>query len=72
MLFLSFLSRSFPDRTWYSRLFYALFIPYVYIQIYANFRGVSPNISNYLLAILNAMNVPSRVLPGLLADRYGA
>ncbi|KAI0688204.1 monocarboxylate permease [Cerioporus squamosus] len=53
-------------------LFYALFIPYVYIQIYADFRGVSPNISNYLLAILNAMNIPSRVLPGILADRYGA
>ena len=54
-----------------SRLFYALFIPYVYISIYANFRGVPPRISNYLLPILNAMNIPSRVLPGLLADRYG-
>ena len=53
------------------RLFYALFIPYFYIQIYASFRGVSPGISNYLLAILNAMNIPSRVLPGILADRYG-
>ncbi|KAI0741766.1 monocarboxylate permease [Daedaleopsis nitida] len=52
-------------------LFYALFIPYVYIQIYANFRGVPPSISNYLLAILNAMNIPSRVLPGILADRCG-
>lgn len=52
-------------------LFYALFIPYVYVQIYANFRGVPSNISNYLLPILNAMNIPSRVLPGFLADRYG-
>ncbi|RPD68963.1 hypothetical protein L226DRAFT_311561 [Lentinus tigrinus ALCF2SS1-7] len=40
--------------------------------IYADFRGVKPNISSYLLAILNAMNVPSRVLRGLPADRYGA
>ncbi|KAI0742078.1 monocarboxylate permease [Daedaleopsis nitida] len=53
-------------------LFYSLFIPYFYIQIYANFRGVPPGISNYLLAILNAMNIPSRVLPGILADRYGS
>ena len=45
-----------------TRLFYALFVPYFYIQIYANFRGVSPNMSNYLLTILNAMNIPSRVL----------
>ncbi|RPD58713.1 hypothetical protein L227DRAFT_654476 [Lentinus tigrinus ALCF2SS1-6] len=41
-------------------------------SIYADFRGVKPNISSYLLAILNAMNVPSRVLRGLPADRYGA
>ncbi|KAI0794344.1 monocarboxylate permease [Fomes fomentarius] len=52
-------------------LFYALFIPYVYVQIYANFRGVPSNIANYLLPILNAMNIPSRILPGFLADRYG-
>ena len=53
-------------------LFYALFVPYFYIQIYANFCEVSPNISNYLLAILNVMNILSRVLSGVLADRYGA
>ena len=53
------------------RLFYALFTPYFYIQMYASFRGVPPSISSYLLAILNAMNVPSRVLPGILADRFG-
>ena len=53
------------------RLFYAFFIPYFYIQIYANFRHVPPGIANYLLAILNAMNVPSRILPGIVADRYG-
>ena len=28
-------------------------------------------VAHYLLAIMNALNVPSRVLPGLLADRYG-
>ncbi|PIL29485.1 MFS general substrate transporter [Ganoderma sinense ZZ0214-1] len=52
-------------------LFYALFSPYFYIQMYASFRGVPPSVSSYLLAILNAMNVPSRVLPGILADRFG-
>ncbi|KAH9912094.1 monocarboxylate permease [Epithele typhae] len=52
-------------------LFYVLFIPYFYIQIYANFRQVPPNISNVLVSILNALNIPSRILPGLLADRYG-
>ena len=54
-----------------SSLFYALFIPYVYITIYANFHGIPTSTSNYLLPILNAMNIPSRILPGILADRYG-
>ena len=53
------------------RLFYAFFIPYFYIQIYADFRDVPPGIAHYLLAILNAMNVPSRILPGIIADKYG-
>lgn len=53
------------------RLFYAYFIPYFYIQVYANVRGVDPRIANYVLAIMNAMTVPSRILPGFLADRYG-
>ncbi|KAH9848688.1 MFS general substrate transporter, partial [Lenzites betulinus] len=52
-------------------LFYGFFIPYFYIQIYADFRGVSPHIGHYLLAILNAMNIPSRILPGYIADKVG-
>ncbi|KAJ8474237.1 hypothetical protein ONZ51_g7341 [Trametes cubensis] len=50
----------------------AFFIPYTYIQIYAQFRQVPPHIANYLISILNAMNIPSRILPGLLANKYGA
>ncbi|KAH9846763.1 monocarboxylate permease [Lenzites betulinus] len=52
-------------------LFYGFFIPYFYIQIYANFRGVPPNIAKYLLAIMNATNIPSRILPGYIADKTG-
>ena len=39
------------------RLFYAFFIPYFYIQIYADFRDVPPGIAHYLLAILNAVYI---------------
>ncbi|KAI9056296.1 monocarboxylate permease [Trametes sanguinea] len=52
-------------------LFYGFFIPYFYIQSYANYRGVTPHVANYLLSILNAMNVPSRIIPGYIADRVG-
>ncbi|KAH9929021.1 major facilitator superfamily domain-containing protein [Epithele typhae] len=52
-------------------LFYAFFVPYFYIQIYADFREVAPHIAHYLLAVMNAMNIVSRILPGLIADRLG-
>ncbi|KAI0768212.1 major facilitator superfamily domain-containing protein [Trametes elegans] len=52
-------------------LFYGFFIPYFYLQLYAKYRSVQPHIANYLLAILNAMNVPSRIIPGWLADKTG-
>ncbi|KAI0357821.1 monocarboxylate permease [Trametes cingulata] len=52
-------------------LFYGFFIPYFYIQVYADFRGISPRVGDYLLAILNAMNIPSRILPGYIADKVG-
>ncbi|OCH92770.1 MFS general substrate transporter [Obba rivulosa] len=53
-------------------VFYALFTPYFYMELYAESQGVSPNISTYLLPIINAWGVPSRVLPGMLADKIGA
>lgn len=53
------------------RVYYALFIPYFYIQVFAEFKGVPINISQYLLAIINATGVPARILPGFVADRFG-
>lgn len=52
-------------------LFYALFIPYFYIETYANYHGVDRTLSRNLLAILNACGMPARIIPGLLADRVG-
>ncbi|KAF8515407.1 monocarboxylate permease [Hysterangium stoloniferum] len=51
--------------------FYALFIPYFYIEEYAVYNGVSPVIASYLLAIINGCGIPSRIIPGFLGDRFG-
>lgn len=51
--------------------FYAIFIPYFYIKQYAILRGMAPNLASYLLPILNGMGIPSRIVPGLLAPRFG-
>lgn len=51
--------------------FYAIFIPYFYIKQYGILRGMSPDLASYLLPILNGMGIPSRIVPGLLAPRFG-
>jgi len=52
-------------------VFYAIFTPYFYIQIFADFFGVPNSYAIYLLPIINAFGTPSRVIPGLMADRWG-
>jgi MCP family monocarboxylic acid transporter-like MFS transporter 10 len=51
--------------------FYAIFIPYFYIKQYAEAHGMSANLSQYLLPIINAATVPSRLLCGFVADKTG-
>lgn len=48
-----------------------LFAPFFYVSSYAVAKGVSPSMSFYLISILNAASLFGRVLPGILADRWG-
>ncbi|KAK0702329.1 putative MFS monocarboxylate transporter [Lasiosphaeris hirsuta] len=48
-----------------------LFLPIFFISSYATARGVSTDMSFYLVSIVNAASLLGRVLPGYLADRYG-
>ena len=51
--------------------FFGMFLPFNFIILYAEANGMSPNLSLYLLAILNAVSVFGRTLPGWIADRIG-
>jgi MFS family permease len=42
-----------------------------YIPSYAVARGVEPTLASYLLAIANASSIFGRIIPGILADKYG-
>lgn len=54
-------------------LFTGLYIPIFYIIVYAQkHANVNDDMSFYLLAILNAASFFGRVIPGLLADRFGS
>ncbi|KAF4119501.1 MFS transporter, MCT family, solute carrier family 16 (monocarboxylic acid transporters), member 3 [Geosmithia morbida] len=49
------------------------FIPSYYVQTYATAHGMrTASLAVYLISIMNAATIPGRVLPSLVADRFGA
>ncbi|KZT71789.1 MFS general substrate transporter [Daedalea quercina L-15889] len=53
-------------------VYWGLFMPYFYLQLWLNLHGLNPTLAFYTLAILNAGSIPGRVIPNMLADRFGA
>ncbi|KFY17902.1 hypothetical protein V492_00299 [Pseudogymnoascus sp. VKM F-4246] len=54
-------------------VFAGLYIPIFYIIVYAQrHANVESDMSFYLLSILNGASVFGRILPGILADKFGA
>ncbi|PLB49013.1 MFS general substrate transporter [Aspergillus steynii IBT 23096] len=51
--------------------FIGIFTPIFYIPTYAVTRGMGPTLAGYMPAILNAASTFGRIIPGLLADKYG-
>ncbi|KAJ5108444.1 Major facilitator superfamily domain general substrate transporter [Penicillium angulare] len=47
------------------------FTPFFYLPQYAQSHGMGLQLSSYLLSILNAASVFGRILPGIVADRFG-
>ncbi|KAK4610509.1 Agnestins efflux protein AgnL12 [Fulvia fulva] len=50
---------------------FGYFVPLFYISTYAVSLGFSENLAFYLISILNGASLFGRILPGLVADRYG-
>ncbi|KAF6793758.1 MFS monocarboxylate [Colletotrichum musicola] len=51
--------------------YFGLLTPLFYVSAYGVERGLSPSAAFYLLSGLNAASFLGRMLPGVLADRYG-
>ncbi|KZS92108.1 MFS general substrate transporter [Sistotremastrum niveocremeum HHB9708] len=51
---------------------FGFFFPAVYVQLFSTTKGISPTFSFYTLSVLNAGSTFGRILPGLLADRFGS
>ncbi|KAI1321419.1 monocarboxylate permease-like protein [Xylariaceae sp. FL0255] len=52
-------------------VFWGMYLPFNYVDIQAQQQGVDPNLIPYLLAIINAVSVFGRILPGIIADKVG-
>ena len=48
-----------------------IFIPFFYLPSFAVSKGMSQLLASYLVAILNAASFFGRVIPGILADKFG-
>ena len=51
--------------------FFGMFLPFTFIILSAQHNGMSENLASYLLAILNAVSMFGRTLPGFAADKLG-
>ncbi|KAK3896678.1 riboflavin transporter MCH5, partial [Staphylotrichum tortipilum] len=51
--------------------FIGMFTPLFFIPSYAVSRGIDATFASYLLAIVNAASTFGRIIPGVLADRFG-
>ncbi|KAI0040035.1 MFS general substrate transporter [Auriscalpium vulgare] len=50
---------------------WGVYFPYFYLQLYTILHGMDPTFAFYTLTILNGAAIPGRILPNLLAQRYG-
>jgi MFS family permease len=52
-------------------MFIGMWTPLFYLPSYAVSKGMDATLASYLLAILNAASTFGRIIPGILADRFG-
>ncbi|KAE9363169.1 monocarboxylate permease-like protein, partial [Stipitochalara longipes BDJ] len=52
-------------------MFVGMFTPLFFLPTYAVTRGMNQTLAGYLLAIINGASTFGRIIPGVLADKYG-
>lgn len=52
-------------------MFFGMFTPFYYILTYAVARGMNPTLAGYMLSIINATSTFGRIIPGVMADKFG-
>ncbi|KAI1826629.1 monocarboxylate permease-like protein [Xylaria intraflava] len=52
-------------------VFWGFYLPFNYLNIQAQQQGINPTLVPYLLPIVNALSIPGRIVPGIVADHVG-
>ncbi|KAL1886298.1 hypothetical protein Plec18167_000227 [Paecilomyces lecythidis] len=52
-------------------IYFGMFSPFFYTTAYAVDKGFSSNLSFYSISIINGASFFGRIIPGIIADRYG-
>ncbi|KJR86545.1 uncharacterized protein SPSK_02504 [Sporothrix schenckii 1099-18] len=51
--------------------FIGLYVPFFYVEQYATHIGIDASTASYMLIIINAASIPGRIVPSMLADKFG-
>lgn len=51
--------------------FWGMFLPFNFVILQARAQGMDENLVIYLLPIMNAVSILGRIVPGIVADRWG-
>ncbi|CAK7230712.1 hypothetical protein SBRCBS47491_007680 [Sporothrix bragantina] len=51
--------------------FIGLYVPFFYVEQYARNIGINADTASYMLIIINAASIPGRIVPSMLADKFG-
>ncbi|KAH0578997.1 hypothetical protein H2248_003174 [Termitomyces sp. 'cryptogamus'] len=52
-------------------IFWGIFVPFFYLQLYAALHGVSPGFVRYSITVMNAASILGRTVPNFVADICG-
>ncbi|ROT35098.1 MFS general substrate transporter [Sodiomyces alkalinus F11] len=52
-------------------IYWGMFLPYNFVILQAEAQGMSPDLVIYVLPIMHSVNILGRIIPGILADKFG-
>ncbi|KAJ3569824.1 hypothetical protein NP233_g4800 [Leucocoprinus birnbaumii] len=52
-------------------VFWGIFIPFFYLQLWSSLHSINAKVTKYSITIMNATSIVGRIVPNMIADKYG-